>query len=378
MRVTCLTKRWDHHTESGGYDRLATAVGANVVRREVVGQLGLKIARKLWLRRTRTGAYLLDYQFGDFLAELKALTGAFFAPPMVFHVLYGDEQLDQLIKYRALLRCPLAVSFHLPNYRVADRFEVSQPSIGKKIDAAIVLATDQVRHFARWIDPERIVYVPHGIDAERFCPTERASDREGLKLLVVGSHMRDWAVTHNVIDRIAQLGIPVEFHVVTRWPYYYHLTGCRNVIFHCDISESELIALYRGSDALLLPVVDSTANNSVLEALACGTPVISTFVGGMPDYVDENCGWLFAKGEVEPIVRLVERLHLEPKHAASRKSNARRRALKFDWAEIAKRMGAVYKALAEGRAPAEALSDPAELSMCGPQQELSRHLVSSR
>jgi hypothetical protein len=27
MRVACLTKRWDQHTESRGYDRLASAIG---------------------------------------------------------------------------------------------------------------------------------------------------------------------------------------------------------------------------------------------------------------------------------------------------------------------------------------------------------------
>jgi glycosyltransferase involved in cell wall biosynthesis len=356
MRVTCLTKRWDHHTQSGGYDRLAAAVGADVVKREAVDGLGLKVARKLWMRRTKTGAYLLDYQFGDFLAELKVLTSSFFTPPDVLHVLYGDEQLDQLIKCRALLRCPLVVSLHLPSYRVADRFEVLQRDIRQKLDAVIVLATDQVRQFAKWVEPGKLVYVPHGIDTDRFCPVERTSDRVGLRLLVVGSHMRDWTVTHKVIDRVTQLGIPVEFHVVTQWPYSYHFTGCQNVIFHSEISESALIALYRDSDALLLPVVDSTANNSVLEGLACGTPVISTSVGGIPDYVDDSCGWLFAKGEVEPIVSLVERLYLEPEHAESRRRHARLQALKFDWLHISKRVCAVYNAVVEGRAPAEALS----------------------
>jgi glycosyltransferase involved in cell wall biosynthesis len=372
MRVTCLTKRWDHHTKSGGYDRLATAVGANVVERGVVDGLALKAARKLWLRRTKTAGYLLDYQFGDFLAELKVLTSSFITPPDILHVLYGDEQLDQLIKHRTLLRCPLVVSFHLPSYRVADRFDVLQPDIRKTIDAAIVLATDQVRCFAKWIDPERIVYVPHGIDTERFCPAERTSDRAGLHLLIVGSHMRDWSVTHNVIDRVAQLGLPIVFHIVTGWPYCYHFTGCRNVRFHSEISELELIALYRQSDALLLPVVDSTANNSVLEGLACGTPVISTRVGGIPDYVDDSCGWLFAKGEVEPIVRLVERLHSEPDHAASRRGRARQQALKFDWQEIAKKLELVYGAVAEGRAPAEALSGSS--SQCERRQRASEYL----
>jgi hypothetical protein len=59
VQVTCLAKRWSHHTTSGGYDRLAIAVGANIVKRESPkGTLSCR---------------------------------------MLLHVLYGDEQLDLVV-----------------------------------------------------------------------------------------------------------------------------------------------------------------------------------------------------------------------------------------------------------------------------------------
>ena len=33
MDIVCLAKRWQHHTASGGYDRLAQEVGAMIVQR---------------------------------------------------------------------------------------------------------------------------------------------------------------------------------------------------------------------------------------------------------------------------------------------------------------------------------------------------------
>jgi hypothetical protein len=73
MQITCLVKRWEHHTASGGYDRLAQGVDATIIKRQRVHGLGGKIAQKIWRRCTATDAYLMDYQFGDWLAEIRAL-----------------------------------------------------------------------------------------------------------------------------------------------------------------------------------------------------------------------------------------------------------------------------------------------------------------
>ena len=47
MRVTCLVKRYDHHTASGGYDRLAAAVGAQVIMSKQIPGLFGKAANSI-------------------------------------------------------------------------------------------------------------------------------------------------------------------------------------------------------------------------------------------------------------------------------------------------------------------------------------------
>ena len=126
---------------------------------------------------------------------------------------------------------------------------------------------------------------------------------------------------------------------------------------HSGIDEAALIALYQDTDALLVPLVKATANNAVLESLACGTAVISTFVGGIPDYVTTKCGWLFPKGEVGPIMDLIRQLCANKTLTESRRQDARLQALRFDWREVAKRMWVVYSAVSSGRSIVKAIGE---------------------
>jgi glycosyltransferase involved in cell wall biosynthesis len=358
MKITCLVKHWGHHTPSGGYDKLAGAVRANIVKRKDISGLLPRIANKLWRRtHSKTADYLCDYQFGDWLAELNALALSQWPPPDVLHVLYGDEQLDLLLRWRSFLRCPLVATFHLPSDHASRRFQYFHHGLAKSIDAAVVVATTEMAAFEKWLDPSKVVYIPHGIDTDRFCSKRRQPDLSRFKLLIVGEHMRDWSVMHRLIDEANSLHLPIDFQVVTRESYFSYFTGCANVSLHTNISEEDLIDLYCGADILFVPVTNATANNSILEALACGTPVISTQIGGIPDYVDEDCAWLFPRGEVAPVLELVKRMVWDRDIAESRRQAARFRALKFDWRQVAKQMSVVYSAVAEGRSPAEAIKE---------------------
>lgn len=58
------------------------------------------------------------------------------------------------------------------------------------------------------------------------------------------------------------------------------------VTIHRFISNEQLLYLYNNSRLLFLPLKDSTANNSLLEALACGVPVVATDLPGIKDYTN--------------------------------------------------------------------------------------------
>jgi glycosyltransferase involved in cell wall biosynthesis len=238
VRVTCLVKRHDHHTASGGYDRLAAAVGAQVIMsKQIPGLLG-KAANRIWQQRNQKKGYYFGYQVGDWLSELQALATGVVWPPDVLHVLYVS-QINLLIKRRKLLRCPLIVTFHDPHEDCSPHFFDAYPK-GLGIDVAVVVATSQIAPLQRWMDARKIVYIPHGIDTVQFRPEGQTLSPDKLRVLTVGHNMRDWVVIHRTIDEINQRRLNVEFHVVTAEHIFPYLIGCDNLVLHSQISEDRV------------------------------------------------------------------------------------------------------------------------------------------
>jgi glycosyltransferase involved in cell wall biosynthesis len=291
----------------------------------------------------------LDYQYEDLLAEQNLLRKAEASRPEIVHVLYGDEQLDLLLRQRSRLACSLVATFHLPSQQVKERFENFHKNLLGGINGAVVVSRCQLRDFKRWLGSERVFYVPHGIDTQRFTPGEQPFRQRVVRLLTVGYHLRDFEALRRIMEECYIRGLPTQFDLVLPRKHWLFFTGCPNASFQTGVGEPELIRFYQAADALLLPVMDATANNAVLESLASGTPVITNAVGGMTDYVNEQCGWLFNPGDAAGVVELIAAICRHREIAESRRAAARRQALEFDWLNVANQMREVYAAVISGR-----------------------------
>ena len=56
------------------------------------------------------------------------------------------------------------------------------------------------------------------------------------------------------------------------------------------------------SRALLLPSFAEGLPIVIMEAFAAGRPVLSTFIAGIPELVDDRCGWIFPAGSIDDLV----------------------------------------------------------------------------
>jgi len=87
----------------------------------------------------------------------------------------------------------------------------------------------------------------------------------------------------------------------------------------------ELAMLYATADVFINPTWQDNFPTTNLEALACGTPVITYNTGGSPEAVDEHTGIVVGKGDIEGLIKAINAFLTQPKEQL--KEACRQRAL---------------------------------------------------
>jgi len=171
------------------------------------------------------------------------------------------------------------------------------------------------------IDRSFIRIIPTGIDVNLFTPKYFKNNNE-IKILYVGrlEENKGVGVISEVISRICSEFPNVVFLFIGQnkkcegsnftWrDYIRYKTGECNVIFFDPISTKELIKFYQQSQICIFPSIFEAFGMVVLEAMACGKPVIVTRVGAFPEIVvnDVN-GILISPENSEELLRAIKRL----------------------------------------------------------------------
>ena len=74
----------------------------------------------------------------------------------------------------------------------------------------------------------------------------------------------------------------------------------------------ELAKLYSESDVFVNPTYSDNFPTTNIEALACGTPVITYKTGGSPEAIDESTGMVVEQGNVEALADAIKQMRLHP------------------------------------------------------------------
>ncbi|WP_256405745.1 glycosyltransferase family 4 protein [Haloplanus ruber] len=226
---------------------------------------------------------------------------------------------------------------------------------GRSADRIIAVSDhtrEQLRELYRF-DEDRLVTIPPGIDTERFRPVEERHsavdpDRESILVLSrldprkgIDTAIRGFAE----LDRPdAELLIAGTGRLEASLKELAEELGVReDVRFLGFVPDEELPSLYSSVDLFVLPSEYEGFGIVFIEAMACGTPVIGTDVGGIPTAVNEGeTGYLVSRGRIEDLADRMAALLIDPGQYERMSRQARARAEAHDWSEIAIQIEEAY------------------------------------
>jgi glycosyltransferase involved in cell wall biosynthesis len=124
------------------------------------------------------------------------------------------------------------------------------------------------------------------------------------------------------------------------------------VRFVGSLSQQDLRRYYCAADALVLASSREGWPNVLLEAMACGTPVIATAVGGVPEIVSSgNAGAVVKERSAPALARAVRELFARPPERAA----TRRFAEQYGWGATTKGQLQLFRQVLAANSPQPAM-----------------------
>jgi teichuronic acid biosynthesis glycosyltransferase TuaC len=234
-----------------------------------------------------------------------------FAPDVVLsYWLYPDAFGAMHAARRAGL--PLVVGARGSDLRVRDAISrrLTRPVL-EAAERILVVSEDLGRVAVRDYDadPAKIRAIPNGCDATIFHPRPQGDARaalgldSGLPLIAYVGRLVPEKGLRELLDATAALAprLPgLQLALVGEGPMRGELeariAAMPGVRVHLPGAQGpqEVARWMAASDVVTLPSYSEGHPNVLVEALACGRPVVATPVGGIPEVVDADCGLLVA------------------------------------------------------------------------------------
>ncbi|WP_297475375.1 glycosyltransferase family 4 protein [Ferrovum sp.] len=190
-------------------------------------------------------------------------------------------------------------------------------------------------------DANKITVLRNGVDLTLFQPTEREKTRRQLALtthpLLVSVGNLVPGKGHDLVIRAIEPLEPFQLLIIGSGPEQQNLERLvqqlnldQRVQFKTHLPQAELAKYYSAADALVLASASEGWANVLLESLACGTPVISTAVGGSPELITApEAGRLVQERTPQALTQAIQDLFA---HLPDRE-DTRRFASRFNWEE---------------------------------------------
>lgn len=270
-------------------------------------------------------------------SSVNAETAALRSDGKVLHHLYAEDTLLISTLGRFVRDRTIVATFHRPP-RVLD---TTMPFFWKKairkLSGVIALSPQQFRYLRSICGAEaQVSLIPHGIDTDYYAPSN--DERSRRLLLSVGSYLRNYGTLVQAMKILHRKAPALRLISVSKGP----MLRTQNLIPLPTISDEELLDYYKKACFAVLPYDELVASNAMLEAMACGMPIVCPDSESARFYLGENTPTTYEPGNPIALAEKIYWLYRNDKERRLLSSQMRERAQMFSWQKVCKLIRGFY------------------------------------
>ncbi len=250
---------------------------------------------------------------------------------------------SRILHYASILRrTPVVFTPHNPfifspeyKLRWLDRFSL------KRTSALVVLSERERQVYANrdfGTRAEKIHVIPNGLKVSLYERPHRLISRlkwsipdYKIVILFVGQLLSYKGLEYlfKSVEGLNHLMLVIKSHHAPDLSKYQDMAP-RNTVFITDIlTQKELTDLYYSCDIYCQPSLAEALPTVITEAMMCGKPIVATNVGGIPEQVPDDCGFLVEPKAPDQLRERLKNLIDDPSLRDYLGENARAHAMKF-------------------------------------------------
>lgn len=313
---------------------------------------------------------LKDYPLFDFAPYESALAStmvdvARYHKLDLFHVHYAVPHASVACLARDILatygiHVPVVTTLHGTDITLVGKNQSYEPVVTYSIERSNgVTAVSKFLKDATYLNfnvKKNIEVIYNFVELDRFTRQDKEHFKKmitqgGQKLLVHTSNFRKVKRIQDVISmfEIVHQHVPSRLLMVGDGPERRHAEEMvRELGIEEDVyflgSQNAVEEIYSIGDLFVIPSENESFGLSALEAMACGVPVISSNVGGLPELVQDGVnGFTSPVGDVKKMASDAITLLTDDERWKVFSENARRRAEEFETSRIVSQYEALYE-----------------------------------
>lgn len=193
--------------------------------------------------------------------------------------------------------------------RSKEHYELKKRLFGGNKNLTIAPCSDWMAGFVKqsFLKDKRLEVIKNGVDLKVFRPVDNDNPNEShnFSILAVSSV---WNEDKGLSDIYKLRGLlSSDYNITIIGLAEKQLGALPKGVTGIQRTQNvqELVRLYSDANVLINPTYADTFPTVNLEALACGTPVVTYRTGGSPEAIDENTGFVVEQGDSEAMAKAI-------------------------------------------------------------------------